>query len=88
MNTIETCQETKLKVVPAYYIYDGEEFINFYLLDVDTEKMVVKLAIENRGNIFETEHNLFIDKKELCLCFEIVLQYGIYYAKVKLQDFE
>ena len=75
--------EISMQKMPEYWLYDGDCFIIFYLLNVDIDNMTVDVAIENRGKLTTKDYDLFIDK-DYNLCFE----YGIYFQKIKIHDFE
>lgn len=62
--------------------FDGEFDITFNILDVDTDKMIIKLAITKASKIYTTEYDLQFDEN-YCLYF----LYGVEKAKIKLNRF-
>ena len=63
--------------------FDGEFDITFNILDVDTDKMIIKLAVTKAGKIFVTECDLKFDRDG-----SLYFQFGIENTKIKVDDFE
>lgn len=63
--------------------FDGENDITFNILDVNTDKMTIKLAVTNQGKIYVTEQDLQLDKNQ-----ELYFEFGVDYTKIKVNDFE
>ncbi|MBR4407020.1 MAG: hypothetical protein IKT27_01760 [Clostridia bacterium] len=64
-------------------MFDGENDIIFNILDVNTEKMVITIAVTRMGKIFVTEYDLKLDKEN-----NLYFQYGVEFTKINVEDFE
>ena len=78
----------KTEEVRSYYLkefslFDGENDIIFNILDVNTEKMVITVAVTKMGKIFVTEYDLKLDKEN-----NLYFQYGVEFTKINVEDFE
>ena len=63
--------------------FDGENDITFNILDVNTDKMTIKLAVTNQGKIYVIDEFLQLDKNQ-----ELYFEFGVDYTKIKVNDFE
>ena len=63
--------------------FDGENDITFNILDVNTDKMTITLAITNQGKVYVTEQDLQLDKNQ-----ELYFEFGVDDTKIKVNDFE
>lgn len=80
--------ENQEKQIKNYWLqqftyFDGEFDTTFNILDVDTDKMIIKLAVTKAGKIFVTECDLKFDRDE-----SLYFQFGIENTKLKVDDFE
>lgn len=80
--------ENQEKEIKNYWLqqftyFDGEFDTTFNILDVDTDKMIIKLAVTKAGKIFVTECDLKFDRDE-----SLYFQFGIDNIKIELNDFE
>lgn len=80
--------ENQEKEIKNYWLqqftyFDGEFDTTFNILDVDTDKMIIKLAVTKAGKIFITECDLKFDRDE-----SLYFQFGIENKKIKVDDFE
>lgn len=80
--------ENQEKEIKNYWLqqftyFDGEFDTTFNILDVDTDKMIIKLAVTKAGKIFVTESDLKFDRNE-----SLYFQFGIDNVKIELNDFE
>ncbi|MDY4592374.1 MAG: hypothetical protein SO434_03120 [Eubacteriales bacterium] len=66
-----------------FELYDGEEFITFNIVHIDTEKMEIQVAVTDRGKISLITYNLLADKEG-----KLYFEYGPTYERVKVDDFE
>ena len=66
----------------VFLLYDGEEFISFYVLDINTEKKEITVAVTNRGRISVHTFDLLED------CGRLYFEYGIDFNQIDLDDFE
>lgn len=65
-----------------FQFFDGEENIIFNLIDIDTEKKEITVAISNRGKVSVRTFDLLEDKGRL------YFEYGVMYDQIDLDDFE
>ena len=65
-----------------FNFYDGEAFITFNLIDINTEKKEITVAITNRGGISVQTLDLLEDYGRL------YFEYGIGFNQIDLEDFE
>ena len=72
---------TNITILSEFDYFDGEEFITFDALDVDCEKMVIRLAVTNRGRISVVDYDLKYDNDLL------YFEYGLYNEKIYLFEF-
>ena len=80
--------ENQEKEIKNYWLqqftyFDGEYDTTFNILDVDTDKMIIKLAVTKAGKIFVTECDLKFDRDG-----SLYFQFGIENTKIKVDDFE
>lgn len=66
-----------------FTLFDGEYDVTFNILDVNTEKMTITVAVTKAGKIFVTEYDLKRDREQ-----DLYFQYGIENTKVNVNDFE
>jgi len=65
-----------------FQLYDGEADITFNIVDINTVKEEITVAISNRGRISVVTYDLL--KNDNGYYFE----YGIYFDKININDFE
>ncbi|MGN1222851.1 MAG: hypothetical protein ACI4T1_01825 [Christensenellales bacterium] len=80
--------KTEEKEIKNYYLkefslFDGEYDVTFNILDVNTDKMAITVAVTKAGKIFVTEYDLKRDREQ-----DLYFQYGIENTKVNVKDFE
>ena len=75
--------ETKNYYLKQFTLFDGEYNVTFNILDVNTEKMTITVAVTKAGKIFVTEYDLKRDREQ-----DLYFQYGIENTKVNVNDFE
>ena len=63
--------------------FDGEYDVKFNIVDINTEKMTINLAITHTGKIILTEYDLKRDKNN-----NLYFEYGIEFNKINIDDFE
>lgn len=76
-------KEMKYYWLQQFTYFDGEYDTTFNILDVNTDKMIIKLAVTKAGKIFVTECDLKFDRDE-----SLYFQFGIDNIKIELNDFE
>ncbi len=65
-----------------YRFYDGECFVTFNMLEVNTDKNNITVAISKQGKITVIDYPLL--EEENGLYFE----YGVEFKKIFIEDFE
>lgn len=81
MNTDE--KEIKNYYLKEFQFFDGECDITFNILDINTDKMTITLAITNRGKISVVEYDLKRDKEQ-----DLYFQFGVEQNKINIENFE
>ncbi|MBR4998272.1 MAG: hypothetical protein IKY10_00175 [Clostridia bacterium] len=76
-------EEARSYYLKEFSLFDGENDIIFNILDVNTEKMVITIAVTRMGKIFVTEYDLKLDKEN-----NLYFQYGVEFTKINVEDFE
>ena len=80
---IEKSMEFKKYYLSEFQLYDGEAFITFNIVAINTDKNEVTVAISNRGRISVTTYDLLTDSNG-----SFYFEYGINYEKINVNDFE
>ena len=78
------CYQNKIQIchLKEYEYYDGECFIEFFLLNQDKEKNTVNLAISDKGRIQVKDFDLY--QNDIGTYFE----YGPMLTKLFIKDFD
>ena len=80
---IEKSMEFKKYYLSEFQLHDGEVFITFNIVAVDTNKNEITVAISNRGRISVTTYDLLTDSNGF-----LYFEYGIDYEKINIDHFE
>ena len=80
---IEKSMEFKKYYLSEFQFHDGEVFITFNIVAIDTSKNEITVAISNRGRISVTTYDLLTDSNGF-----LYFEYGIDYEKINIDDFE
>ena len=80
---IEKSMEFKKYYLSEFQLYDGEVFITFNIVAINTDKNEITVAISNRGRISVTTYDLLTDSNGF-----LYFEYGIDYEKINIDDFE
>ena len=80
--------KTEGKEIKNYYLkefslFDGEYDVIFNILDVNTDKMTITVAITRAGKISVIEYDLKRDREQ-----DLYFQYGVDNTQVNVNDFE
>ena len=65
-----------------FQLYDGEAFVTFNIVAIDTSKNEITVAVSNRGRISVTTYDLLTDNNGF------FFEYGVDYEKIRIDDFE
>jgi len=66
-----------------FQFFNGEYDITFNIVDINTEKMIITLAVSNQGKISVIEYDLKRDKND-----NLYFEYGCEFSKIEVNDFE
>jgi len=66
-----------------YALWNGENFITFNIVYLDTERNVITVAVTDTGKIVLSEYDVLSD-----LNGKLYFEYGAQYTKIYLNDFE
>ena len=80
---IEKSKKFNKYYLSEFQLYDGEVFITFNIVAIDTSKNEITVAISNRGRISVTTYDLLTDNNG-----SFYFEYGINYEKINVNDFE
>ena len=78
----EKCSTNKL-YLNEFQFFNGEYDIIFNIVDIDTEKMTIEVAVSNLGKISVIEYDLKRDKDN-----NLYFEYGCQFDKISINDFE
>lgn len=76
-------REMKYYWLQQFTYFDGEYDTTFNILDVNTDKMIIKLAVTKAGKIYTIECDLYLDRDE-----SLYFKFGVDNTKIKVDDFE
>ena len=80
---IEKSMEFRKYYLSEFQLYDGEVFVTFNIVAINTDKNEITVAISNRGRISVTTYDLLTDSNGF-----LYFEYGIDYKKINIDDFE
>ena len=80
---IEKSMEFKKYYLSEFQLYDGEVFVTFNIVAINTDKNEITVAISNRGRISVTTYDLLTDSNG-----SFYFEYGVDYEKNNVNDFE
>ena len=80
---IEKSMEFRKYYLSEFQLHDGEVFITFNIVAINTDKNEITVAISNRGRISVTTYDLLTDGNGF-----LYFEYGIDYEKINIDDFE
>ena len=74
--------EIRKYYLSEFQLYDGEAFVTFNIVAIDTSKNEITVAVSNRGRISVITYDLLTDNNGF------FFEYGIDYEKIRIDDFE
>ena len=80
---IEKSMEFKKYYLSEFQLYDGEVYVTFDIVAINTDKNEITVAISNRGRISVTTYDLLTDNDG-----SFYFEYGVDYEKINVSDFE
>ena len=81
-NNVSKISEFKKYYLSEFELFDGEEFITFNIVDINTEKQEITVAVTNRGKISVISYDLSRNGDRF------YFEYGVSFEKVNIDDFE
>lgn len=81
-NKVSQFNEFKRYYLSEFEIFDGEEFITFNIVGIDTARKQAQIAVTDRGKISIITYDLMQDKDG-----NLYFEYGYTYQKIWLDDF-
>ncbi len=81
-NKVSQFNEFKKYYLSEFEIFDGEEFITFNIVGIDTARKQAQIAVTDRGKISVITYDIMQDKDG-----NLYFEYGCTYQKVWLDDF-
>lgn len=75
--------ESKRYYLKEFQYFNGECFITFNIVDINTEKMIIKIAVSNQGKLSVIDFDLYRDKEN-----NLFFEYGCEHTKIDIEDFE
>ena len=79
---IKSNEFRKKYYLSEFQLYDGEEFITFNIVDINTERDEITVAVTNRGKISVITYELLSDGDRF------YFEYGVYDDEVNIEDFD
>ena len=83
MNNEVNEYSTNQMYLREFEFFNGEYDITFNILDINTEKMAITLAVTNLGKISVIEYELKRDKED-----NLYFEYGCEHSKIDIDEFE
>ena len=80
---IEKSMEFRKYYLSEFQLYDGEVYVTFNIIAINTDKNEITVAVSNRGRISVTTYDLLTDSNG-----SFYFEYGINYEKINVNDFE
>ena len=74
--------EIRKYYLSEFQLYDGEAFVTFNIVDINTKNNEITVAVSNRGRISVITYDLLTDNNVF------FFEYGIDYDKIRIDDFE
>lgn len=82
-NKVSKSNEFRKKLYLSEFEYfDGEEFIKFNIVDINTQSKQITVAVTDRGKISVITYELLEDSKN-----GYYFEYGQFYKQVAVDDF-
>ena len=80
---VQRKSEIRKYYLSEFQLYDGEAFVTFNIVAIDTSKNEITVAISNRGRISIITYDLLTDSNG-----SFYFEYGVDYEKININDFE
>ena len=80
---VQRKSEIRKYYLSEFQLYDGEAFVTFNIVAIDTSKNEITVAVSNRGRISVITYDLLTDNNG-----SLYFEYGVDYEKIYTDDFE
>ena len=80
---VQRKSEIRKYYLSEFQLYDGEAFVTFNIVAIDTSKNEITVAVSDRGRISVTTYDLLTDNNG-----SLYFEYGVDYEKIRIDDFE
>lgn len=75
--------ELKNYYLKEFQYFNEEYFITLNIVDINTKKMIITLAVSNQGKVSVIDYDLLKDNED-----NLYFQYGIEKEEIKVDEFE
>ena len=79
---VQEKSEIRKYYLSEFQLYDGEVFVTFNIVSIDTSKNEIIVAVSNRGRISVITYDLLTDNNGF------FFEYGVDYKKININDFD
>jgi len=79
---IKSDEFRKKYYLSEFQLFDGEEFITLNIVDINTERKEITVAVTNRGKISVVTYELLSDGDRF------YFEYGVYEEQLDIDEFE
>ena len=79
---VQRKSEIRKYYLSEFQLHDGEAFVTFNIVSIDTSKNEITVAVSNRGRISVITYDLLTDNNGF------FFEYGVDYKKIYTDDFE
>ena len=83
MNNEVNEYSTNQMYLREFEFFNGEYDITLNIVDINTDKMIINLAVSNLGKISVIEYDLKRDKEN-----NLYIEFGCENSKIEIDDFE
>ena len=80
---VQRKSEIRKYYLSEFQLYDGEVYVTFNIVAIDTSKNEITVAISNRGRTSVTTYDLLPDNDGY-----LYFEYGVDYEKIRIDDFK
>jgi len=81
-NQVTTYQDHRRYYLSEFSLYDGDHFVTFNIVDINTDNNTITVAITNEGRISVCTFDLCRDGERF------YFEYGLYQEHIAVDDFE
>jgi hypothetical protein len=82
MKETAVTQDNRRYYLSEFSLWDSDHFVTFNIVDIDTVRNEITVAVSNEGRISVCTYDLY--RKDERFFFE----YGVTYEKISVDDFE